>query len=159
VAESKQYPFILYLEAHIKDRAMLAALRRGLGQPPGSAPDMFPYVVPFVLQWNESDLYLVASLFGLHPSLSTTGNIGTHIKDFSRAKHFKRVDDDEATKRRFIQLLRYNRDALDTPFRQQISLLKSQNVAVNWHQLLYDLHYWDHADRFVQRQWAFAFWN
>jgi CRISPR system Cascade subunit CasB len=157
--ENKQNPLIVFLEAHAEDRAMLAALRRGLGQPPGGAPDMFPYVVPFVGQWNEAELYLVASLFGLHPLSTTTGNMGAHIKDFSRAKKFGRVDDDEATTKRFVQLLRYSRDAIDTPLRQQINLLKAQSVPVNWHQLLYDMQYWGHEDRFVQRNWASAFWS
>jgi CRISPR system Cascade subunit CasB len=159
MSEIKQYPLIDYLEAHAEDRAMLAALRRGLGQPPGAAPDMFPFVVPFVQKWNEDELYLVASLFGLHPLSTTTGNMGTHIKDFSRAKNFAKVEDDDASTRRFVQLLRYSREAIDTPLRQQINLLKSQSVPVNWHQLLYDMQYWGHEDYFVQRKWASAFWS
>src|ERR1035437_1147702 len=52
------------------DRGALAALRRGLGKEPGEAPEMFPYVVPWLPRqasiWAEQAYYLVASLFGLH---------------------------------------------------------------------------------------------
>ncbi len=153
--ESKQHPFISFLEKHADDRAMLAALRRGLGKRPGDTPDMFPYVVPFV--WDkhrEPDIYLIASLFALHPSSVATGNMGTHLHTYTVA-----VKDDAATTRRFVQLLRLSRDALDVPLRQHISLLKSKEIGVNWNQLLNDLRHWDHPERFVQKNWASFYWQ
>lgn len=38
--EGTKHPYIIYLESLREDRAALAALRRGLGQPPGTVPDM-----------------------------------------------------------------------------------------------------------------------
>src|SRR4051794_31643365 len=51
------------------NRAALAALRRGLGQTPGAAPEMFRYVreLARVSLDREKDAFLVASLFGWHP--------------------------------------------------------------------------------------------
>src|SRR5438094_304340 len=51
------------------DRAALAVLRRGLGRPPGAAPEMFRYVreLARVAPERENDAFLVASLFGWHP--------------------------------------------------------------------------------------------
>lgn len=40
--------------------------------------------------------------------------------------------------------------------RQLVSLAESRQVPVNWPKLLEDLLYWDHPDRFVQKNWA---WN
>lgn len=155
--ESKDHPFINYLQKHTEDRAMLAELRRGLGQQPGEAPGMFPYVVPFVTDWNEADIYMLASLFALHPSSTISGNMGDHLYRLAHAQD----GNEEATTRRFVQLLRMNRDALEPRLRQHINLLKSNEIAVNWHQLIMDVNrrYWDHPDRFVQKKWASSYWK
>ena len=131
-SRTERYAIINFLEQHAEDRAMLAALRRGLGKMPGDAPEMFPYVVPFVRnEYEEADYYAIASLFALHPKSAANGNIGNHLRAY-----IKEVGDDEATTRRFVQLLRMRRETLDTPLRQHISLLKAKEIAVNWNQLL-----------------------
>jgi CRISPR system Cascade subunit CasB len=153
--ENQKHPFVVYLEEHAEDRAMLAELRRGLGRLPGEAPSMFPYVVPFVHQrYEEHNLYLLASLFALHPRSAEEGNMGSHLQ-----RYIEEVGDDAATTRRFVQLLNLRRDALDSPLRQHISMLKSKDIPVNWHQLLFDLNSWGHEARFVQKNWARAFWR
>ncbi|PJF22971.1 MAG: type I-E CRISPR-associated protein Cse2/CasB [Phototrophicales bacterium] len=150
-----KHPFVEFLEKHAEDRAMLAELRRGLGREPGEVPGMFPYVIPFVHNsYDEANIYLIASLFALHPSSTGKGNMGEHLYTLTQA-----VGDDDATTRRFVQLLRQSRDSLDVPLRQHISMLKSKDIAVNWNQLLRDLHYWEHPDHFVQKQWAAAYWK
>jgi CRISPR system Cascade subunit CasB len=155
---SKNEPFIEFLEQSHEDRAMLAALRRGLGRKPGEAPSMFPYVVKFLPQNPhqnyEVNVYRIASLFALHPVSISSGNMGTHLHKLAGVQV-----DDAATERRFIQLLNQRIEAIDIPLRQHITLLKANDIAVNWHQLFYDLNYWDHDDHFVQRQWADAFWR
>ena len=49
----------------------------------------------------------------------------------------------------------------DLPFflRQAVSFLKSKDVPINWHQLMRDINHWNHPDRFVQHNWANAFWG
>jgi len=153
--ETKHHPFIAFLQQRADDRAMLAELRRGLGRKPGEAPGMFPYVVPFVHDlYDEANLYLIASLFALHPVSGQTGNMGGHLRGLATT-----LGDDTATTRRFVQLLNQHRAALDTPLRQHVSLLKAHEVGIYWQQLLYDLRYWDHENRFVQKQWADAYWR
>jgi CRISPR system Cascade subunit CasB len=146
-------PLVDYLEQHREDRAMLAALRRGLGRPAGMAAEMFPYVIPFVQDWNEDDVFLVAALFALHPASAPQGNMGDHSRKMAQG-----AGDDASIQRRFVQLLNMRRDSLATPLRQQIGLLKSQDIAVNWRQLQRDVQNWDHPDRFVQKAWARAYW-
>lgn len=153
-----EHPMISYFLAHQDDRAMLAALRRGLGARPGDAPDLLPYVVPFVTRsgWTEESLYLVASLFGLHPLNSSTGNLGAHIRQIDPTG-----DNSEAIERRFTALLRASSLDLAVPLRQMISLLKSKDIPVNWHQLLSDVLSWNDPDRRrnVTRYWAASFWT
>jgi len=153
MSNDREHPLISYLQSRAEDRAMLAALRRGLGKAPGEVPVMFPYVVPFIGQYNEANLYRVASLFGLHPQSTDKGNMGAHLYQYALA-----VGDDAATTRRFTQLLRLNLDSFDSPLRQHVAMLKSKDIPINWHQLLFDLNYWDHPERFVQRNWAAQYW-
>ncbi len=155
--DTQKHPFVSYLIARADDRALLAALRRGLGAEPGDpeTAGMFPYVVPWINEWyEEADIYMIASFFALHPDPAKSGNMGNHLRALAG-----QLGDDNATERRFVQLLRMRRDTLEPRLRQQISILKSKDVHVNWHQLMRDVRNWDHPKRFVQREWARSFWR
>ena len=84
--ETQQHPFISYLQGRAEDRAMLAALRRGLGAEPGDpeTADMMPYVERRIRKEASrrevKDIYMVASLFALHPSSADSGNMGDHLR-------------------------------------------------------------------------------
>jgi CRISPR system Cascade subunit CasB len=151
---TKTHPFITYLEDLRDDRGALAALRRGLGQPPGTVADMYRYVVPWLPDDGEAAYYLIAALFACHPDAGGTGNMGRH---FARTRDPQ--GDNTAIERRFTALLSAHPDDLDFYLRQAISFLKSKEVPVNWHQLLSDVLGWDHPERYVQQQWARAFWG
>ena len=155
---TKTHPFVSYLEGLRDDRAALAAMRRGLGRPPGTVADMYRYVVPWLAAdapiWLERAYYTVAALFAYHPAPGSTGNMGDH---FARARDPR--GDDTAIERRFTALLAAHPDDVDSYLRQAVSLLKSKEVPIEWHQLLSDLLGWGHPDRYVQRQWARAFWG
>jgi CRISPR system Cascade subunit CasB len=150
--------FIRYLESRREDRATLAALRRGLGHPPGTVPDMYRYVVPWLSEdtprWREAAFYTIAALFAYHPESGGRGNMGDH---YAQARGLLR--DDTAIERRFTSLLSAHPDDLDFHLRQAVSFLKSKDVPVNWQQLLVDLEAWNHPDGYVQRRWARAFWG
>ena len=163
---SYEHRFITYLQslADQEDRGALAALRRGLGQPPGTIPEMFPYVVnqlpdnAYPGSWTEKSYYLIASLFALHPDSASEGNLGTH---FSRTLDRANPDRNAATERRFNTLLTAHPDDLHYYLRQSISYLRSKEVAVNWHQLMGHLLQWDHPEKrtAVQKRWANQFWR
>lgn len=150
-------PFISYLETLREDRAALAALRRGLGQPPGTAVEQFPYVVPWLPSQSsrslEESYFLVASLFAYHPAPGGTGDMGSHMAQACQAG-----EDATATERRFTALLAAHPDDLPFYLRQAVSFLRSREVPINWHQLIYDVRGWGHPDRYVQRRWARSFW-
>ena len=155
---TQTHPLITYLESLRDDRAALAALRRGLGQPPGTVASMYRYVVPWLPDdtppWRETAYYLIAALFAYHPAPGGTGSMGRH---FARTRDPK--GDNTAIERRFTALLSAHPDDLDFYLRQAISFLRSKDVPVDWHQLLSDLLAWGHPDRYVQQQWARAFWG
>lgn len=154
----KTYPFVEYLEGLRDDRAALAALRRGLGQPPGTVASMYPYVVPRLpadaSRRVEEAYYLVAALFAYHPAEGGVGNMGHH---FARARDPQ--SDNTAIERRFTALLSAHPEDLDFYLRQAVSFLKSKEVPINWHQLFDDLRRWGYENRPVQKAWARAFWG
>jgi CRISPR system Cascade subunit CasB len=160
---SQEHPFITYLETLAEDRAALAALRRGLGQPPGTVPEMYPYVVRrlpnevYPGSWDEQTYYLVAALYGLHPDKGSGNNLGAHFAQTLNPN----PDYNEAIERRFTALLTSHPDDLHFYLRQAISYLKSKEVPVNWHQLMWDVRDWGHPDRQtrVQKRWAAQFWR
>ena len=149
--------FVTYLEGLITDRGKLASLRRGLGLPPGTCAAMYPIVaarLPYGISKQEEERhYLIAALFGSHPKPSRKGNIGNHMRSASGDKVTPAVE------RRFTHLLGARWEDLPDQMRHTVSFLKSKEVAINYQQLFYDLRYWEHPDRFVQRQWANAFWG
>lgn len=151
-------PFVEYLESLRDDRGALAALRRGLGQPPGVVSSMYPYVVPWIpdgaSRRAEAIYYLIAALFAYHPDAGGAGNMGHH---FAAARDPQ--GDDTALERRFTALLAAHPDDLDFYLRQAVSFLRSKAVPIHWHQLFSDLRRWGDKDRSVQREWARAFWG
>jgi len=153
----KKDEFISYLEGLKEDRGKLAALRRGLGMPPGTCAEMYPVVAVRLPRdcprHLEERYYLIASLFGLHPASADHGNIGDHMRQAEGGM----ISD--AAERRFVRLLATHWDDLPNELRQVISFLKSKDAKINWHQLNADLKNWGHPDHFVQRKWANAFWG
>jgi CRISPR system Cascade subunit CasB len=131
-------------------RAALAKLRRGLGKEPGTVMEMHglvqPWLPPGLEHRQEDACYLIASLFASHPEPGGRGSLGSA---FARLKK-----DSDSVEKRFVALLNSDEDDLPSHLRHAVSLLASGRVPVEWARLLYDVQYWGHPDRFVQRQWS-----
>ena len=142
-----------------EDRGALAMLRRGLGKPPGTVPDMYPHVVPYMQQdtpsWEEKTCYIIGSLFANHPLEGGHDNMGYSL---ARLRVVKPSGED-SVERRFVSLLNCHSDDLSQHLRQIVGLLKSNEIPIDWRQLFRDILYWDHPDRYVQNSWARAFWG
>lgn len=159
MTEQTIHPFLNRLQelAQKEERGALAVLRRGLGQPPGMAAEMYRYVEPFLPQarsrTQEAAYYLVAALFALHSKPGGVGNFGAQMA-LARSE-----GGEDALERRFTALLSAHPDDLPDTLRQSVSFLKSKEIPVNWNQLFWDLQNWDDEDRRVQKKWASAFWG
>ena len=147
-----KHPFTRFLEERTDNLPMLAALRRGLGREPGAVPAMYRCIAPFLNTGREADLFMIASLFALHPVSDSEGNMGHHMRALSSTRS------KNATENHLQHLLESRRDTLEAPLQRAISILKSHGIPVNWHQLMSDLPHWDHPKRFVQFNWGRAFW-
>lgn len=153
--------------ARREDRAALAALRRGLGKPPGTVAEMAPYVEPF-FAGAPDEAYIIASLFGFHPHHRRIEyeaghpvlrrGLGTDLRPLKRRED---GEDDPGIARRFIALLDSDRDALPEHLRHLLALLKARlaDHPIDYIQLFWDLRDWDTPDRRVQKRWASGFWS
>lgn len=159
--------FIKYLEGLVKrqDRAALAHLRRGLGKPPKSSMEMYPYLGRFMSDdtgkkktnhRRENAVFIVAALFAYYPDAKTNiGNLGASLRRLTDDSDSKSIE------KRFVALLNAEADELPYYLRQIIGLLKSneKSVAVNWEQLFKDIQNWNSDSRRVQNDWARQFWG
>lgn len=152
-----------------KNVAALAALRRGLGKEPGTAPEMYPYVVPFLPDGSrprqEMAYYLVASLFAWHQK-DWSGADAPGLGGSLARLRLKQAEDrnmsvelGDSVERRFVALLNTGRNDLSDHLRQMIGLLRSSDIPVNWLRLLQDIQGWESPSRRVQRRWASEFWG
>lgn len=140
-----------------EDRAALATLRRALSGSTEHTIGAFRYIGHWLPQHtvDQDNYILIAALFASHPQPGGTGNMGDHMTRLRLSDENKA----QSTERRFMTLLKAHPGDLAYHLRQAVSLLKSHEVPVDWRQLLYDVQYWGHEDRFVQRRWATAFWG
>ena len=159
--EIPRSPFIEYLINLEKReaRGVLAALRRGLQHAPGTCIEMYPLVVPWLGNvrgnWEKEMHYLIASLYAYHSSSSHSGNIG----DALRIVYHNRGESN-SIEQRFVALLRSNPDDLPFHIRQIISILKSENIPIDWDELFYDLKRWPYESTYPPREkWANSFWK
>lgn len=154
---TEKHHLIRFLLENAENRGMMATLRRGAGEKPGTCPAMFPIIAPLLpaacSQNEEARYYLIAGLFAYHPKNSDTGNMGSHLRQTGDENKLK------ATERRFCALLAAQQEDLPNYLRQTVKLLKSADIGVNWDQLFKDVKHWEHPDRFAQRHWANAFWG
>ncbi|HEU5348622.1 MAG TPA: type I-E CRISPR-associated protein Cse2/CasB [Ktedonobacterales bacterium] len=151
-------------EAGAKNLGALAALRRGLGKPPGTVAEMYPYVVQYLPkqagQRVEDAYFLIAALFAWHQLDWTAGEERKVNRNFGAS--FRRLAlsvDSQSTEKRFVALLDARGEDLPEHLRHAIGLLKSKEIPVDWVQLLEQVSVWDHDNRRVQRAWAGAYWS
>ncbi|OUN01218.1 MAG: type I-E CRISPR-associated protein Cse2/CasB [Firmicutes bacterium ZCTH02-B6] len=167
--------FIEWLQELVKkqDRARLAALRRGMLLEPSQFYELFSLVPPRFLEGattKELQIRLmVAILFASHqgsfPAEENAGrrrNLGASLRLLALKKAGGNLEPDkelpEALKRRLDALLAARSEDLFHHLRQVIRLLKSEEIPVDWEQLLLDLRHWDREDRRVQWNWSRSFY-
>ncbi len=145
----------------------LAILRRASGltlaESRGALGVFYRYLPPQLSKSiNEEIYFLIATLYGLNDH-KFTGSFGKTMRDV----YYK--SGSESIPKRFIALLDSRFDLIDNfhpgggevayRIRQCIRLASSNNIGVDWLQLLEDLVYWTHEAKFIQKQWAQDFFS
>ncbi len=138
------------------DRADCARLRRNAGK---TLPEAHQSVLslfygrllpPQVHPAQENIYFLVATLYLSAPG-GNSGNLGHTLRQVRQKDNAPGLD------RRIEILLDADERELPHRLRQVIRYLASRQARVNGSQLMTDLLYWSHPERFVQRQWARAY--
>ncbi len=144
-------------------RGQLAQLKRNVGQPlPGRGVAWFYgllYRGDVGRRQNNAEIYfLVATLYDFNRLTTPRGDRwwGSLGRSMRLAADKSGSD---SVKRRFQILLDADLDGgadseLAFRLRQTIQWLKGHNVGFDPAQLIYDLSYWSHLERFVQKKWA-----
>ncbi|MGI8405312.1 MAG: type I-E CRISPR-associated protein Cse2/CasB [Thermomicrobiales bacterium] len=158
-----------------RDRAKLAALRRGLGKENGWDPQLASIVNPrigTIPDRQATICYHVAALFGLHPVGWKRGEDDSaryENRSFTQSLHLlarqqsqeggRSLDDiKQPLDRRAMALLNADSDDVFDHLRYAVSLLRGSEIPVDWGKLILDLDKWDEPDRAVQRRWSRAWW-
>ena len=134
------------------DAGERARLKRCAGQrlaeASGSALRLFYRLLPHrVSRFQEEVYFLAATIYPLADD-GGTGNFGISLRQARQAGNSPGVD------RRVEILLDADESQLPFRLRQATRFLASNQVRVDWTQLLVDLLYWTHPARFVQQNWA-----
>lgn len=145
-----------------QDRGTLAALRSGVGKPPGEAVRMFPHVARF-LRAGGADApqvratFLTASLFATHPLHAKIGNLGASLRAAVRQKH-----GEEGVTARLVAALDADPEDLSRHLTGLVGLCESAGVPIDWTRFYWDVYYLvqPHSDRRneVRLEWARSFW-
>lgn len=174
----KQLAFANWLEGLTDqgDRGTLAALRRGLMLEEEHLFELFGHIPPQLLAGlrprEERVFLMVSALYAYHPKSFSENelavrrrNLGESLRLLAMTKVQQNAgvseDEDlipESLKRRVNALLGAPSVDLFGHLRQVISLLKSEEIPVDWALLLRDLQWWDSPDRHVQWQWSRSFY-
>ncbi len=155
--------------ARKEDRGALAALRTGLGKPPGAAPRMLPIVAPF-LKFSDKGpetqaAFVTASLFAKHPDHAQLGSLGASLwKSTKRegvnpdGKH-----GESGVEARFAAALDADPEDLPRHLEGLVSLCESAGVPIDWHRFYIDLRgLFGHNEDYqisIRTRWARDFWR
>jgi CRISPR type I-E-associated protein CasB/Cse2 len=108
------------------------------------------------------DAYLVASLFALWHQGRDQPRTVSGERFTNLGISFRLLPEEVRTgsvEGRFRALLNADREELSEHLRHAISLLRANDVAVDWSRLFRDVRNWRSDDRWVQREWARAYWG
>jgi CRISPR type I-E-associated protein CasB/Cse2 len=143
---TKEVPLVSRLIelARREDRGALAALRTGLGKPPGTAGRMFPIVAPF-LSSDEGPAtraaFITAALFGKHPEHAPIGSLGVSLWKATKREGINPdgKHGEAGVEARFAAALDADPEDLPRHLDGLVSLCESAGQPIDWHQFYKDL--------------------
>ena len=132
-----------------------ARLKRCAGQSLSEARQIglfYSILPPGIPAYQEGIYFLVATLYPLADS-GGSGDFGAALRRAQQRNNRKGLD------RRVESLLDADEAQLPFRLRQAVRFISSNQVKVNWFQLLDDLLRWNTFNRPVQRRWARSYFK
>lgn len=143
---AKEIPLISRLIelARKGDRGALAALRTGLGKPPGAAPRMLPIVAPFLTSDEgpaTQAAFITAALFAKHPEHAQIGSLGASLWKATKREGINPngKHGEAGVEGRFAAALDADPEDLPRHLEGLVSLCESAGQPVDWHQFYKDV--------------------
>ncbi|GFO83045.1 MAG: hypothetical protein A49_26720 [Methyloceanibacter sp.] len=169
-APATEVPLVNHLIelAEKQDRAALAALRTGLGKPPGAAMRMLPIVAPFLTADEgptASAAFVIAALFAKHPHHARASSIGASLW---KATKWEGANPDgkhgeAGVAARFARALDAEPQDLPRHLEGLVALCESAGVPIDWHRLFGDLRGLlgtnEAYQTRIRTRWARDFWR
>lgn len=160
--------FLQDLEAlNENSKGDFAALKRAagstIGNSRGAMAAFYKVLHPALFDSIQEEIYfLVATLYG-HNDLPFKGNLGATMREIKERFDSKSLDGRMAalldSDFELIDGRKLGGGELSYKLRQVVKLARSKDVGIDWQRLLKDLQYWTHPDKFVQKQWARAYYK
>jgi len=126
-----------------EDRGALAALRSGVGKPPGSAPRMLPIVAPYISAdegASTSAAFITSALFATHPEHGAVGSLGASLwLATERAVNLKGKHREAGVETRLAAALDAEPEDLPPHLEGLVSLCASAGVSIDWHRFFRDV--------------------
>ena len=149
------------IQASIKnDSGAKADLKRSLTGEPRHRRAVYPLILRYLseteTQYHLEQWLLVTGFLGYYPQNLHPEN---RLTFGDSARKLLTEGSSKGPERRFRALLETSLEDLRSPLTAMVRLMKSNNIPINYPQLLVDLKYWEHPDQFIQDKWARAFWN
>lgn len=151
-----------FLRVRSNDRGVLADLRGALVD--SKRHRVWPILAAFGGvgdDWRALCVQTVAGLYALHPKEAQVGDLGTTCRALlSDDEHQKLYETREVgpLSRRFQHLLAADGDEVFGRVMRLVMRAKSDDVPVNYEQLLQDLKDWQYKPEAVRVRWAKSFW-
>ncbi len=141
-----------------RDSKVRAVLKRSLAFEPGTYPPAFPYVELRLNNddgnWKREVYYLVAGLWAMNRRMA---NVAVQTFPVACGEFYLKNEKSSSTEKRFIALLDSDEDQLAIRLRRMVSMLKDYDI--DFEALLKDLIAWNHETKYVQMNWAKAFYR
>jgi CRISPR system Cascade subunit CasB len=151
-----------------QDRGALAALRTGLGKPPGAAGRMLPIVAPF-LSSDEGPAtcaaFITAALFAKHPQHANIGSLGVSLWKATKREGInpEGKHGEAGVEARFAAALDADPEDLSRHLEGLVSLCESAGEPIDWHRFYKDLRgLLGQNERYqisIRTRWARDFWR
>jgi CRISPR type I-E-associated protein CasB/Cse2 len=151
-----------------EDRGALAALRTGLGKPPGAAGRMLPIIAPFLLS-DEAPAthaaFVTAALFAKHPWHDDVGSLGASLWKATKREGINPngKHGEAGVEARFAAALDADPEDLPRHLEGLVSLCESAAAPIDWHQFYKDLRGLlgqnEEYQVSIRTRWARDFWR
>ncbi|MBW4444365.1 MAG: type I-E CRISPR-associated protein Cse2/CasB [Plectolyngbya sp. WJT66-NPBG17] len=144
-----------------KDNGAKADFKRALSGEPEHIRKLYPFVLPYIgnaSEWEQKQIWIpIACLSVYYPrpirEPEQQRNFGNSTRGLTTATN------SEGTDRRFRALLDLALADIQSPLIALVRQMKSKGISIDYPKLIADLRQWEHADQYIQDQWARAFWG